>query len=75
MQATFFQICTASLKPSDTPHLLGNQAELFSRQVLKVKDEPPVEVAVSVQRPVVDVSLLLVVLHARHPADHREQQV
>ncbi|TNN74624.1 hypothetical protein EYF80_015171 [Liparis tanakae] len=58
----------------DTPHLLGNQAELFSRQVLKVKDEPPVEVAVSVQRPVVDVSLLLVVLHARHPADHREQQ-
>ncbi|KAK0154255.1 Alanyl-tRNA editing protein Aarsd1 [Merluccius polli] len=46
----------------------GIRAELLRGQVVKVEDEPPVEVAVSVQRPVVDVGLLLVLLHAWHPA-------
>lgn len=50
------------------PYLLGNKAELFSWQVVKAKDKPPVKVSVSIQRPVVDVSLLFVLLHARHPA-------
>lgn len=53
---------------SDKLHLLGHEAELFSRQEVEIEDEPPVKVAVSVQRPVVDVSLLLVLLHAWHPA-------
>ena len=53
---------------SEEPHLLGHEAELFSRQILKGEDEPPVKVTVSVQRPVVDIRLLLVVLHAWHPA-------
>lgn len=52
----------------DKPHLLGHEAEFFSRQEVEVKDEPPVKVAISVQRPVVDISLLLVLLHAWHPA-------
>lgn len=52
----------------DGPYLLGNEAKLFSRQVVELKDKPPVEVTVSIQRPVVDVSFLLVLLHAWHPA-------
>lgn len=57
------------------PHLLGHETKLFGRQVLEFKDEPPVKVAISVQRPVVDISFLLVLLHAWHPAGKWEQEV
>lgn len=55
------------LRPALT-HLPGDHAELFCRQVVEGEDIPPVEVAISIQRPVVDVSLLLVLFHAWHPA-------
>lgn len=54
---------------------MGHEAQLFRRQVVKVKNKPPVEVAISVQRPVVDVRLLLAVLHPRHPAASQQQHV
>lgn len=54
---------------ADKLHLLGHEAELFRRQVIKLKNKSPVKVAISVQRPVVDISLLFVLLHTRHPAE------
>lgn len=62
------------LTGQDKLHLLGHEAELFSRQEVELEDKPPVKVAVSIQRPVVDISLLLVFLHARHPADNRNNR-
>lgn len=60
---------------SAKPHLLGHQAELFCWQVVEVKDKPPIKVAIPVQRPVVDISLLLVLLHAWHPAGIKRQVI
>lgn len=58
----------AKMAGADKLHLLGHEAELFRRQVIKLKNKSPVKVAISVQRPVVDISLLFVLLHTRHPA-------
>lgn len=49
-------------------YLLGHEAELLGRQVVKLEHKPPVKVAISIQRPVVDICLLFVHLHAGHPA-------
>lgn len=56
----------------DHTHFPGDETELLSRQIVKPKDEPPVEVPISVQGPVVDIGLLLVLLHAWHPPEKCE---
>lgn len=52
----------------DELNLLGHKAELLGRQEVKLENKSPVKVAVSIQRPVVDISLLFILLHTRHPA-------
>lgn len=52
---------------SDRTYFFGDKAKLFSRQVLKRKHISPVKVAISIQRAVVHICLLLILLHSWHP--------
>lgn len=45
-----------------------DDTQLFCRQVVKLKNEPPVEVSITVQGSVVNISLLFLVLHTWHPS-------
>lgn len=52
----------------DLTHFLRDHAQLFCRQVVKLKDIPPVEISIPIQGSVVYISLLLVVFHTQHPS-------
>lgn len=56
-------------------HFPWDNTQLFCRQVVKLKDEPPVEIAVTIQWSVMDVSLLLLVVHSWHPSRKFEIQI
>lgn len=52
-----------------TSHLPIHDTELFCRQVVEGEKEPPVEVSLTPQGAVVDISLLLVSLVPVYPAN------
>ena len=51
----------------NSAHLFTDDHDLLSRQIFKREDKPPVEIALSVHGPVMDISLLSLVF-ATQPA-------
>lgn len=50
-------------------HFSWDNAQLFCGQVVKVKNEPPVEITITIQGSVMDVRLLFLLLHSWHPSE------
>lgn len=45
-----------------------DNTQLFSRQVVKLVNEPPVEISITIQGSVMDIGLLFLLLHSWHPS-------
>lgn len=53
-------------------YFLWDNAQLFCRQVVKLVNEPPVEISITIQGSVMDIGLLFLLLHSWHPSGKRK---